>query len=74
VLTNLSGKLGAEMDTDCTQCVLRYISLTGNSTWGALILTESIASTAIERGISYEEMQELIFDHKSHSEVGHKTH
>jgi hypothetical protein len=50
------------------------MQLTGNSTWGVLILTESIASTAIERGISYEEMQELIFDHKSHSEVGHKTH
>lgn len=55
------------IDTKCSECMLLMYRVSGGSTAGILVMQEAIASNAIERGITYEEMEERIFKHDTHT-------
>lgn len=55
------------MNLDCDKCLTIMLALSGGSMVGILTMKEGIASNAIEHGLSYEEMEERVFNHKEHN-------
>jgi hypothetical protein len=41
--------------------------ISGGSTIGILTMREAIASTAMANNVTYEEMEEKVFNHSSHT-------
>ncbi len=56
----------AMIDPMCSECIKTLFLITGGSTMGILIMQEALASSAIEHGITVEEMEERVFKHKEH--------
>lgn len=55
------------MNVDCNECLKIMYVITGGSSIGILMMREAIASNAIEHGITYEEMEDRIFKHDTHT-------
>lgn len=56
------------MNVDCNECLKLLYVISGGTSMGILIMKEAIASNAIEHGITYEEMEDRIFKHDTHTE------
>lgn len=56
------------IDLNCNECLKIMYVITGGSSIGLLVMREAIASNAIEHGITYEEMEDRIFKHDTHTE------
>lgn len=56
------------MNIECSRCMETLYVLTEGWIINILMLKEAIASNAIEHDITYEEMEERIFKHDTHTE------